>query len=308
MDRESRFAYVAAAVAFILLAIPLHARASELERQLRNEYLGKTFLLRGFYSGDHLLYDSSGGLVGKELAGDWTSDGFVLVDDLHMSGPRLVVGGRRLLVDRSTPAFRFLEARKRADDGKDAGPVLLEITADFGKDSPAVEETAAAMSRIFLTSQDSLGDLVAEYWNPCVREGVAGKNKNCGFSDEVLVVPGVMPSLDSHTPVALPTNAKTTGFEHMSNGNGVSPPTAILSPEPEFSEAARGVKYQGTTTLRMVVDTDGTLSNIRVIIPLGCGLDAKAVEAVKTWKFKPAEKNGQPVAFEIVVEVDFHLY
>lgn len=308
MDRESRLACTAAAMAFILLTIPLHARASELERQLRNEYLGKTFLLRGFYSGDRLLYDSSGGLLGKELSGDWTSNGFVIVDDLHMSGPRLVVGGRRLLVDRSTPVFRFLEARKRADDGKDAGPVLLEITADLGKDSPAVEETEAAMSRIFLTAQDSLEDLVAEYWNPCVREGVSGKNINCGFSNEVLIVPGVMPPQGSHKPLAPPTDANTTGFEHMSNGNGVSPPKVIVSPEPVFSEAARGVKYQGTTTLRMVVDTDGTLSNIRVIIPLGCGLDANAVEAVKTWKFKPAEKDGQPIPFEIAVEVDFHLY
>src|SRR5215472_13826981 len=94
MGRRSRFAYAAAAVAFILLTIPLHAPASELERQLRNEYLGKTFLLRGFYSGDHLLYNVSGGLLGKEISGDWTSDGFVLIDDVHMSGPRLVVGGR----------------------------------------------------------------------------------------------------------------------------------------------------------------------------------------------------------------------
>lgn len=308
MDRESRLACAAALVAFILLVTPSNAQASELERQLRNEYLGKTFLLRGFYSGDHLLYDSSGSLVGKELSGDWTSDGFVLLDDVHMSGPRLVVGGRRLLVDRTTSAFRFREARRRADDGKDAGPVVLEITADFGKDSPPAEETEAAMSKIFLTAQDSLEDLVAEYWNPCVREGIGGKNKYCGFSDEVLIVPGVRPSRGSHKPVAPPTDAKVTGFENMSNGIGVSPPSVILSPEPEFSEAARGVKYQGTTTLRMVVTTDGTLTNIRIVVPLGCGLDAQAVQAVKTWKFKPAEKDGQPIAFEIAVELDFHLY
>jgi len=44
-----------------------------------------------------------------------------------------------------------------------------------------------------------------------------------------------------------------------------------------------------------------------VINPIGMGLDEKAVEAVRTWKFQPALKDGKPVAVEIAVEVDFHL-
>jgi len=255
-----------------------------------------------------LLYDSSGVFVGKEVSGDWTNDGFAIVDDVHMSGPRLVVAARRLLVGRSTRGFQFKEARRKSADGRDTEPVPLEITIDLGKSSPSAEETQVAMSRIFLTAQDRLGELVPEYWKTCVPEGIAGRNKDCSFSDEVLAIPGVMPSPEHTVPVAAPTDAKTAGFSHMSIGNGVSPPRALFSPEPEFSEAARGVKYQGVVTLRMVVKTDGTPSDIRIISPLGCGLDVKAVQAVKTWKFKPAEKDGQTIAFDIMVEVDFHLY
>jgi protein TonB len=96
------------------------------------------------------------------------------------------------------------------------------------------------------------------------------------------------------------------GIFHV--GGGVSPPRAIFSPEPEFSEEARKAKYQGVVTLALVVGTDGRPSNIRVQSSLGMGLDEKAIEAVKNWRFEPAMKDGHPVRVEIAVEVDFHLY
>ncbi len=91
-------------------------------------------------------------------------------------------------------------------------------------------------------------------------------------------------------------------------GKGVAPPRAIYSPDPEFSEEARKAKYQGTCTLLVVVSADGRPTNIRVANSLGMGLDEKAIETVKTWRFEPGQKDGHPVAVEIAVEVDFHLY
>ena len=96
------------------------------------------------------------------------------------------------------------------------------------------------------------------------------------------------------------------GIFHV--GGGVAPPRVIYQPEPEFSEEARKAKYQGTCTLGLIVGTDGRPSNIRVLSSLGMGLDEKAIEAVKSWKFEPAMKDGHPVRVEIAVEVDFHLY
>ncbi|HZQ95756.1 MAG TPA: energy transducer TonB [Candidatus Sulfotelmatobacter sp.] len=96
------------------------------------------------------------------------------------------------------------------------------------------------------------------------------------------------------------------GIFHV--GGGVTPPRQIYAPEPEFSEEARKAKYQGVCTLGLIVGTDGRPSNIRVLSSLGMGLDEKAIEAVKNWKFEPAMKDGHPVRVEIAVEVDFHLY
>jgi len=96
------------------------------------------------------------------------------------------------------------------------------------------------------------------------------------------------------------------GIFHV--GGGVSPPVAIYKPDPEFSEEARKAKYQGVCLLGLVVGTDGRPRNIRVLSSLGMGLDEKAIEAVKNWKFEPAMKEGHPVNVEIAVEVEFHLY
>jgi len=99
-----------------------------------------------------------------------------------------------------------------------------------------------------------------------------------------------------------------TGGGVFRMGSGAKPPVAIYSPEPEFSDEARKAKYQGVCTLGVIVDAEGHPTNIRVLSSLGMGLDEKAIETVKTWKFEPAMKDGHPVRFEIAVEVDFHLY
>jgi len=91
-------------------------------------------------------------------------------------------------------------------------------------------------------------------------------------------------------------------------GRGVTAPRPIYDPEPEFSEEARKAKYQGVCTLEVVVDVAGRPTNIRVVGALGMGLDEKAIEAVKTWRFEPAMKDGHPVAVAVNLEVDFHLY
>jgi TonB family protein len=91
-------------------------------------------------------------------------------------------------------------------------------------------------------------------------------------------------------------------------GRGVTPPRVIYQTDPEFSEEARKAKYQGTCVLSVVVDENGRPTNIHVLSTLGMGLDEKAMESVKNWKFEPGMKDGHPVPVVIAVEVDFHLY
>ena len=92
-------------------------------------------------------------------------------------------------------------------------------------------------------------------------------------------------------------------------GGGISKPILIHEEEAEFSDEARRAKYQGVCLISLIVDAQGNPQNIHVIRTLGMGLDEKAIEAVRKYKFKPALKDGKtPVPVIITVEVDFHLY
>lgn len=91
-------------------------------------------------------------------------------------------------------------------------------------------------------------------------------------------------------------------------GGGVSAPKALFTPDPEYSEEARKAKYQGTVVLWLVVDQGGRPQQVKIARSLGLGLDQKAIEAVRQWKFEPALKDGKPVAVQINVEVNFRLY
>jgi len=90
-------------------------------------------------------------------------------------------------------------------------------------------------------------------------------------------------------------------------GGGVTAPTLIFKKEPEYSEEARKAKYQGTVLLYIEVDPSGKATNIRVTRSLGLGLDEKAIEAVKQWKFRPGMKDGKPVTVAAAIEVNFRL-
>ena len=96
------------------------------------------------------------------------------------------------------------------------------------------------------------------------------------------------------------------GIYHV--GGGVSAPRPIYSPDPDYSEEARKAKYQGTCVLWVIVGADGHPHDIRVYRSLGMGLDEKAIEAIRTWKFEPARKDGIPVAVQVNIEVSFRLY
>jgi protein TonB len=90
-------------------------------------------------------------------------------------------------------------------------------------------------------------------------------------------------------------------------GGGVSAPQLIFRVEPEYSEEARKAKHQGTVELYIEVEPDGKAHRIQVRRSLGLGLDEKAIDAVRQWKFKPALKNGQAVTVGALVTVHFRL-
>jgi protein TonB len=91
-------------------------------------------------------------------------------------------------------------------------------------------------------------------------------------------------------------------------GGNVSEPVPIYEPDPPYSEQARKAKFQGTVVLAIVIDAQGNVRDPQVIKALGLGLDEEAINTVKTWKFKPAMRNGVPVPVRVTVEISFRLF
>lgn len=84
-------------------------------------------------------------------------------------------------------------------------------------------------------------------------------------------------------------------------------PKLLHAEEPEYSDEARKARYQGSVLLAIDVDTDGRVTNVRVLRSLGLGLDERAIAAVLKWKFQPAMAGGRPVTAPAQVQVTFHL-
>jgi len=84
-------------------------------------------------------------------------------------------------------------------------------------------------------------------------------------------------------------------------------PRAVSKPNPTYSERARKSHREGTVTLNLIVDADGSTRDIRVARSLGDGLDEEAVKTVQQWKFEPGTYEGKPVAVQIRVEINFRL-
>jgi len=131
----------------------------------------------------------------------------------------------------------------------------------------------------------------------------------------VLLVCATLPAVGQQSATPTPeTNttsvqpdAAPTPDKIMHIGGNVKPPVVLSLVPPMFSQEAKKAKFSGTVTLYLRVEKDGTPSHIRVVKGVGMGLDEKAVEAVRQYKFKPATFMGQPVTVDLYVEVNFQI-
>jgi TonB family protein len=128
-----------------------------------------------------------------------------------------------------------------------------------------------------------------------------------GYSVGVKTI-GVIYSLPSLVPVVgpvPPADEAAVGVKQF--GGAVAAPMIISEPSPEYTELARKDKVEGVVVVCLVVDEKGVPQHVQLARGIGDGLDEKAVDAVKRYRFKPASENGKPVAVWLNVEVKFQL-
>ena len=275
-----------------LFCVFIAAHTEDLKRDLDRNLHDKFFLLRNFYRGDVVRYDAQGEPIGSPQPGSWTVDGVVAISKVTTKKSRVEFHARRYFLIGGHDGYELSPANRE---------VLIE--GDFSQEALTRDSVGRFISRVFLNQTDTPADTVPPFWKPCF--GELDASKPCRLS------PKIAPLFRFATPPSAPQLQKAmvkSGNVIEKGGPGVSAPHATYDPDPEYSEEARRNRVQAIVILELVVDTSGRPRDLKVVSPAGYGLDEKAMNVVKTWKFEPARRGGDPVSVMIDVEVAFRLY
>jgi len=99
------------------------------------------------------------------------------------------------------------------------------------------------------------------------------------------------------------------GEGHGAYANVVSPVTCLYCPEPGYTDEARRAKLEGTILVQVLVGPDGKAQRIEITRGLGLGLDERAKEAIRAWRFSPAlDAAKRPVPCWVTIETRFQLF
>lgn len=275
----------------VFLSVPC-AFAGNLDNVIASEYPDKILTLRHFYGGDRLHLYGDGALVDDAPAGTWASDAEIEVRDASQNGSVLTIKGRRIYQVYDSKRNQFVDAltlipinpdkqEREVEKALKRRQVEIRIEMPPNPDPKEIPETLHA---VFLAPDEPMGNVAPSYY----RDFFA---KREGRSQSQELPAGV---------VRLASVGSKSG--------DITPPHLKTKTDPEYSDIARQLKWQGTAVLSLMVDTSGSVQNVQVTQPLGAGLDEKAIAAVSQWKFDPAMKDGKPVAVAIAVEVDFRIH
>ena len=267
-----------------------------LEDRLLAGYKDKPQMLLGFYCGKKLKFDADANLRDVGRPGPWTVCGDVHVQDIQIKQDEIVIKAHRIYLyyDQQKISFQDVDlgVPKKDKNDKDRWQEReLEIRVAQTKNA---DETGirATLDKLFRSADADFFDLTPDYWKSYLEGRKKNKTGEEIHKEERLTVT---------KPIAAPAR--------LSGNDGKTPPHAIHAPDPEFSDEARQYKFQGTVLIKITVDTNGSATDVRIVRPLGLGLDEKAAEAVKKWRFVPAKQNdGTPIATAAVIEVTFRLY
>ena len=104
-----------------------------------------------------------------------------------------------------------------------------------------------------------------------------------------------------------PGSGAGTGGGPYRPGSGITPPTVLREVRPDYTEDGRRRNIEGDVVLEIVVRRDGMVGDVKLLQGLGAGLDQRAMEAVRQWRFSPAQRQGLPVDVIVEVAVEFKL-
>lgn len=293
----------------MVLAASATAAAEDAKDALK-KFEGKILMLRHPLQGSSLRYDADGKVLKGGDEGPWTVFGGILIDHASLSTDKLHLAGRRMLILFPRQRFAIMEFR-RLDNRLKNPPFSTTVKLEIALVQPvnSAEQVRTAMNRVFALNTAELLDSLSDFWRPSLVDSLVydptqSRETEFQWREKAPVQELTRAGLDA-TGKSEDADAET-GIFHV--GPEVKAPKVQYAPEPDFTEIARYEKYPGVAVVSIVVDKNGNVQRIKLVRPLGLGLDESAQATLKTWHFLPGTRNGEPVAVELNVEIAFNLY
>jgi len=275
------------ATAYVLLGLTLfcpRAKADDhkdIEHQLQAIYENKLMSLRSPHFGRSLLFNSSGSLLNHADAGPWSTCGLLQVKKAKVTADGIQFEAKRVI----------LILRPEGPEYSTTKPTILQAAPATTDDDVRIQIQVAPLDTEHLNDalshafdKGSLQERVEAYWKPeRLDVDISGPH-----------APTIVGVLEGSRPV-------------YSGYLGVQAPKVISTQDPSYTEAARRSGLQGVAVLQAIVNENGFPEMLEIVRGLGQGLDLQAILAVSHWKFKPATRDGKPLAVVINVEVTFKL-
>jgi TonB family protein len=277
-------------VAVVLLCMSIissvvHAQS---EQSLKDALLKHTVVVRSYYTGSVLQFDTSGQLVSPAETGFGIDDASVYVTDVRLSPEKLIIEGQRTFqaYDEKSKQFQLALA---------ADKVELEIA--LPADKPASAAIPELLKKVLLTEP--------EMQNNCTPE------ESGRFQD---LVQGKEPhkkkenASNAQGLPNLPALCFPTGEKAYRIGGAVKPPKAIKTSDPEYPLAAEKTKQEGTARIFIIVDQQGRATTVYLMQSAGQHLDQAAEKVIRKWQFQPTLFEGAPIPVAVNVVLNFHLH
>jgi TonB family protein len=245
----------------------------QIKNELEKTFNKKIFIIRNFYSGNYLKYDSEGTLISGGASGSWTTDGYFEPAEVKLSTKSTILKGKRIYW-----GYNPTEKKSRLFRGYDMTTIEFRRSAE----QLTLPLILIPLNKVFITNREAIVDIVPPYWKKLI------------LADFDLIK--VKPPYPS--PKVLDTGTH----------KNITYPTILMKTKPAYTEQARAARWSGTIMFTVIVRKDGSITVQDILSPLGLGLDENAVAACEKWKFKPGTVDGKPVDVQVTIEVVFKLY
>ena len=282
------------------------------------QFEGKTLILRHPLQSDSQHYDAEGKVLKGGNEGSWTVFGGILIDQVTLTPGKLRVDGRRvffLFQENKLVLFEFTRLK-----GHGTPPFSPSLSVEISLDKPvdSAEHARTILKRVFALNTSDVMKLLPDFWRIYLADHHFSYEPSQKKEEEYRWRPQPAGNSQPAEYVKPETTSDSTNRDaantdtiepifHVGKDENVTAPKVRLAPAPEYSAITQYEKYRGVVVLNLIVGTDGKVYRVRLLRPLGMGLDEIAVAGVQTWRFAPSTHKGQPVAVEMNIEVAFNI-